>query len=247
LLVNGGFTMVYQAMFDEMDEGTQIFKVTATPPRGSFFETYAPMPSDYYLRLVQRTANYLANSQQMPEVIEDVTGREELAGYLRRNDATIYAAARESYALRRSFLQLADALTAHAPAWATLMPGEVSVTARGQWQAHYRFSEDPTAALMWRALVATNGTYRLRIRCADDAHGNRTAAATLTIAQAGKVIAVATIDLRDRGPSWSDAATLELTTNAPCEIVFENQTGDGVLIPVQFELVQAPPTTAGVK
>ncbi len=45
-----GATCAYVAMFDEMDEGTAIFKVSPHPPAG-FLDTEG-LPSDFYLRLV---------------------------------------------------------------------------------------------------------------------------------------------------------------------------------------------------
>lgn len=48
-----GAQMIYVAMFDEVDEGTAIFKCTndVPPPGGSAFVSYEGLPSDYYLRL----------------------------------------------------------------------------------------------------------------------------------------------------------------------------------------------------
>ena len=51
-LISIGVNMFYVAMFDEMDEGTAIFKCTNNPPVGaSDFGTFDGMPSDTYLRM----------------------------------------------------------------------------------------------------------------------------------------------------------------------------------------------------
>jgi hypothetical protein len=48
-----GCDMLYVAMFDEVDEGTAIFKCTHDPPQSerATFLTYEGLPSDFYLRL----------------------------------------------------------------------------------------------------------------------------------------------------------------------------------------------------
>ena len=55
-----GAKMIYVAMFDEMDEGTQIFKVTSDVPVGkSRFLSYEPLPEDFYLRLTGKVGEML--------------------------------------------------------------------------------------------------------------------------------------------------------------------------------------------
>ena len=57
------------AMFDEVDEGTAIFKVTNAPPKQGRFVTYAPMPSDWYLRLVGEGTRMLREKRPIPPEI----------------------------------------------------------------------------------------------------------------------------------------------------------------------------------
>lgn len=47
-----GVDSAFVAMFDEVDEGTAIFKVTNDPPTQAHFVGYDGLPSDWYLRLV---------------------------------------------------------------------------------------------------------------------------------------------------------------------------------------------------
>ena len=46
-----GIKTVFVGMFDEVDEGTAIYKVSNTYPQGQHFVTYEGLPSDYYLKL----------------------------------------------------------------------------------------------------------------------------------------------------------------------------------------------------
>lgn len=66
-----GATMVYQAMFDEMDEGTAIFKCSSHPPVGeSKFVSEEDLPSDHYLWLSGMGGRLLReeipSTEQMP-------------------------------------------------------------------------------------------------------------------------------------------------------------------------------------
>ena len=59
--LHAGARMLYVAMFDEIDEGTAIFKASLHPPEGkSSFVTFDPgIPSDYYLQLAGYAAKML--------------------------------------------------------------------------------------------------------------------------------------------------------------------------------------------
>ncbi|WP_010136349.1 glycoside hydrolase family 71/99-like protein [Ochrovirga pacifica] len=61
--ISAGSKMIYVAMFDEVDEGTAIFKVSNTPPNSdkAHFINNDDMPSDHYLWLTGLGAKMLRN------------------------------------------------------------------------------------------------------------------------------------------------------------------------------------------
>ena len=61
-----GATMIYQAMFDEVDEGTAIFKCTNDPPIGNFV-TYEGLPNNYYLWLVGEGGRLIRDDIELTE------------------------------------------------------------------------------------------------------------------------------------------------------------------------------------
>ena len=61
--ISAGATMLYVAMFDEMNEGTAIFKTSDQPPvtsgKGTAFLNMDGQPSDHYLWLTGEAAKML--------------------------------------------------------------------------------------------------------------------------------------------------------------------------------------------
>jgi hypothetical protein len=71
--ISGGCSMFYVAMFDELDEGTAIFKTTAMVPDGvEGFVTEPSLPSDHYLWLTGKIGQALR--RQIP-LTHDVPAR----------------------------------------------------------------------------------------------------------------------------------------------------------------------------
>jgi hypothetical protein len=68
-LSNLGADSVCVAMFDEVDEGTAIFKVTNDPPIQAHFLTYEGLPSDWYLRLVGEATRLMREFLPVPPEI----------------------------------------------------------------------------------------------------------------------------------------------------------------------------------
>ncbi|HEY5914698.1 MAG TPA: glycoside hydrolase family 71/99-like protein [Verrucomicrobiae bacterium] len=60
---NLGLDMAFVAMFDEVDEGTAIFKVSNTPPTQANFVTYEGLPANWYLRLTAEGTKVLAGER----------------------------------------------------------------------------------------------------------------------------------------------------------------------------------------
>jgi len=71
-----GAKMIYVAMFDEVDEGTAIFKCTNEVPdgNGAKFVTYEGLPSDYYLRLTGAGAMLLRGKLPGTDDMPDLSG-----------------------------------------------------------------------------------------------------------------------------------------------------------------------------
>jgi len=69
-VIKSGARMIYQAMFDELDEGTAIFKCENNPPVGSSqFLTFEDLPSDHYLWLTGMGGKMLRNELKIQKNI----------------------------------------------------------------------------------------------------------------------------------------------------------------------------------
>ncbi len=66
-----GIRTVFVGMFDEVDEGTAIYKVAGEVPVGKYFVTYEGLPSDWYLKLTGAATRMIRGdaplSKKIPE------------------------------------------------------------------------------------------------------------------------------------------------------------------------------------
>jgi hypothetical protein len=66
-----GIRTVFVGMFDEVDEGTAIYKVASQTPVGKYFVTYEGMPSDWYLKLTGAAAQMIRGETPRSETIPE--------------------------------------------------------------------------------------------------------------------------------------------------------------------------------
>lgn len=64
-----GIKTVFVGMFDEVNEGTAIYKVSNQIPVGKYFVTYEGLPSDYYLRLTAAATKMIRGDIPATETI----------------------------------------------------------------------------------------------------------------------------------------------------------------------------------
>ncbi len=64
-----GVRTVFVGMFDEVDEGTAIYKVANQTPVGKYFVTYEGMPSDWYLRLTGAASRMIRGEAPLSKTI----------------------------------------------------------------------------------------------------------------------------------------------------------------------------------
>jgi hypothetical protein len=66
-----GVRTVFVGMFDEVDEGTAIYKVTSQSPVGKYFVNYEGLPSDWYLKLTGVASQMIRGEIPLSETIPE--------------------------------------------------------------------------------------------------------------------------------------------------------------------------------
>ena len=66
-----GIRTVFVGMFDEVDEGTAIYKVSNAIPVGKYFVTYEGLPADWYLKLTGAATRMIRGEAPLSEKIPE--------------------------------------------------------------------------------------------------------------------------------------------------------------------------------
>ena len=238
LLLNSGNSMIYQAMFDEMNEGTQIFKTSNHPPPGHRFLTYAPLPPDYYLWLVGTAAGFAHDGRSLPDRIVPHPSA-EVTRYLRAGDDMAYAAAQNSFETRKSLLTIHQALNGHGLDWAGIGPDGARVRAAGKWAARHTWSVDPAASMAWELPVPGAGEFELSIRYPGGLPNQPAARARLRVWQGETLRGEATVNQRENMWRWNVQVRVVLAPGLPCRVELDQPTATGALAAFEPRLTAA--------
>ncbi len=103
----GVINSAFVAMFDEVNEGTQINKVTSKPPVQAPFLTLNGATNDYYLRLVGEGAKYMRTGKAVPPTIP-ISPFDAKKWYKLKNLASGLLLSNQSKTAKTSIVQAAD-------------------------------------------------------------------------------------------------------------------------------------------
>ena len=227
-----GATMVYQAMFDEVDEGTAIFKVTNDIPDGegqSQFTTLEGLPSDFYLKLVGQ-------------------GTRLIRGEIKAEDDTLVKNAKWTpFIPELQPKPIVGAATGESPKARAARLGEerggiVVSSERDEKGTAQKFSllgEWNTPGLwtipgkdkraIWEARLPEKGPYRVQIWYGDDPNKDHATNALVRVQHAGGEAQVR-INLREQTGRWIDVGTYRFKQGTGAKVTLDGTDANGNLV-----------------
>ena len=104
----GVINSAFVAMFDEVNEGTQLNKISSKPPVQAPFLTYDGATSDYYLRLVGEGAKYMRSGKLVPPTIP-ISPFSDKKSYTIKNRASGLMLTNQSKTAKSSVILASDA------------------------------------------------------------------------------------------------------------------------------------------
>jgi hypothetical protein len=239
--IAAGADMIYIAMFDEIDEGTNIYKVTDHPPVGqSPFLTYQGLPTDHYLWLAGRAGDVLrgelANTLHQPDrpgVAVDSAAIH--AADRQRYEATLALQAAGIDDLRRQTRAVGGVLVyagsdgQDGPAFESRGDWK-NVNLREKW-----ITPGPNHVAVYRPQLDRPGRYRVALWWGDDPNDDHSTDGRVTIHHRDGVAEVH-VNQQESIGRWNDAGTYAFDAGPEARVVqhADRQAGNYITLVVRF-------------
>ncbi len=239
--LEAGAEMLYFAMFDEIDEGTNLYKVSDDPPVGeSRFLTYQGLPKDHYLWLAGRAGDVM--SGKLPNTLHQP--QREGVNF---DFEAIQRADREQYEANLANMAAGiDKLVGEAEAANAILVYHGSTPAdggtfefAGNWQnVNLRekwVAPADGAFALYRPVIEEAGRYRVDLWWGDDPNADHSTAGTVLIKHANGV-AEANVNQQERIGVWNDFGVydFEAGTEAHVKQLADQPAGNYITLAVRF-------------